>query len=96
MRTTPGFHSYDCYSRIQETTLLPSPHVCMQVNGFTQVTSNIYYIYELKKILLSIVQLQDKGLSILIQHGKCMMYHPTKGLITETIMSGNKMLCLVA
>lgn len=71
-------------------------NVRMRVNGFTQVISNVYYIPELKNNLLSIGQLQDKGLSILIQHGKCMIYHPTKGLIMETIMSGNKMFCLVA
>jgi len=51
----------------------------MQVNGVTQVISNVYYILELKNNLLSIGQLQDKGFSILIQHGKFMIYHLTKG-----------------
>lgn len=32
----------------------------------------------------------------MIQQEKCMIYHPTKGLIMETIMSGNKIFCLVA
>ena len=40
--------------------------VRMQVNGVTQVIANVYYIPELKNNLLSIRQLQDKGLSILI------------------------------
>jgi len=45
------------------------------------VISSVYYVLELKNNLLSIRQLQEKGLSILIQHRKCSVYHPEKGLI---------------
>jgi hypothetical protein len=70
--------------------------VRMQVNGVTQVISDVYYIPELQNNLLSIGQLQEKGLSILIQNGKCRVYHPTKGLIMQTDMSGNRMFFLLA
>ena len=59
----------------------------MQVNGFTQAISCVYYVPELKNNLLSIGQLQEKGLTILIQHGKCRVYHFEKGLIMQTDMS---------
>ena len=52
--------------------------VRLRINGFAQVISDVYYIPELKNNLLSIGQLQEKGLSILIQHGKCKVYHPRR------------------
>jgi len=45
------------------------------------VITGVYYVPELKNNLLSIGQLQEKGLTILIQHGKCSVYHLEKGLI---------------
>lgn len=42
-------------------------NVRVQVDGMTQVISDVYYVPELKNNLLSIVQLQEKGLAILIQ-----------------------------
>ena len=41
-------------------------------------------------------QLQEKGLAILIQHGKCKIYHPDRGLIMEIAMSSNRMFILPA
>jgi hypothetical protein len=49
---------------------------------------------ELKNNLLSIGQLQEKGLTIIFQHGKCKIYHKEKGLIMETTMSSNRMFIL--
>ncbi|RVX23984.1 Retrovirus-related Pol polyprotein from transposon TNT 1-94 [Vitis vinifera] len=46
--------------------------------------------------LLSVGQLQEKGLAILIQHGKCKIYHPDRGLIMEIAMSSNRMFILPA
>jgi transposase InsO family protein len=63
----------------------------MKVNGITQVISEVYYIPELKNNLLSMGQLQDKGVTILIQHGKCKVFHPTKGLIIQSKISTNRM-----
>ena len=50
---------------------------------------------ELKNNLLNIGQLQEKGLTILIQ-GVCKIYHPLKGLIIQTKMSINKMFILLS
>jgi hypothetical protein len=68
----------------------------MKVNRITQVISEVYYIPELKNNLLSMGQLQDKGVTILIQHGKCKVFHPTKGLIIQSEMSTNSMFAVLA
>lgn len=70
--------------------------VRFQVNGMTQVISNVFYIPELKSNLLSIGQLQEKGLAILIEQGTCKIYHPKRGLIIRTNMSRNRMFYLLA
>ena len=68
--------------------------VWLNVNGVTHVISHVYYVPELKNNLLSIGQLQEKGLSILIQNRKCKVSHPERGQILEIEMKGNKMFVL--
>lgn len=51
-------------------------NVKLRVYGVTHVVTGVYYIHELKNNLLSISQLQKKGLTILIQSGMCRIYHP--------------------
>ena len=51
---------------------------------------------ELKNNLLSIGQLQEKGLNILFQGKKCKVFHLEKGLIMETKMASNRMFILHA
>lgn len=43
----------------------------IQIHGKTQVITEVYYIPELKNNLISIRQLQEKGLAISIQYGDC-------------------------
>ncbi|RDY10300.1 hypothetical protein CR513_05204, partial [Mucuna pruriens] len=45
-------------------------NVRIQENGIPQVIFEVYYILELKINLLSVGKLQEKGVAILIQHGK--------------------------
>ena len=45
--------------------------VRLNVDRVTHIISHVYYVPELKNNLLSIGQLQEKGLSILIENGKC-------------------------
>lgn len=65
--------------------------VKLQVNGAIQVIPEVYYVPELKNNLLSLGQLQERGLAILIRDGTCKVYHPKKGAIMETNMSRNRM-----
>lgn len=71
-------------------------NVAMVVNGITQVITGVFYVPDLTNNLLSIGQLTDKGLRIVIERGKCEIYHPQKGLISEIIMSSNRMFKLFA
>ncbi|RDX67946.1 hypothetical protein CR513_53125, partial [Mucuna pruriens] len=48
------------------------------VNGFIQIITSVFYISSLKNSLLSIGQLVEKGLEVLIKHGLCKIYHPKK------------------
>ncbi|KAL6321590.1 hypothetical protein AAG906_024591 [Vitis piasezkii] len=60
------------------------------------VITNVFYIPELRNNLLSVGQLQEKGVAILIQHGECRVYHLEKGLIMQTSMFANRMFILPA
>lgn len=68
----------------------------LQIDHVSQIITEVFYIPELKNNLLSIGQLQEKGLAILFQYNKCKVYHPERGLIIETTMSLNKMFILLA
>ena len=61
----------------------------MEVNGMVQVIIGVFYVLDLHNHLLSIGQLQTKGLIFLIKHDKCRIYHPDIGLIWETKMAAN-------
>ena len=75
-------------------TVLGKGNIRMQVAGVTQVITYVFYIPELRNNLLSVGQLQEKRVAILIQHGECRVYHPKKGLIMQTSMSANRMFIL--
>jgi len=66
----------------------------LNINGVVYVISHVYYVPELKNILLSVGQLQEKGLTILIKEGKCEVYHPERGQIMEIKMKENRMFVL--
>lgn len=43
----------------------------LEINGRTQVISDVYFVPELKNNLFSMGQLQEKGLRIIIEDGEC-------------------------
>jgi hypothetical protein len=71
-------------------------NVRLQVSEFVHVITEVFYVPELRNNLLSIGQLQEKGLTIFFQHRKCQIYHPEKGLIIQTEMSANRTFFLLA
>lgn len=77
-------------------TVIGKGNVRLKVNGSSHVVTEVLYVPELKNNLLSIGQLQEKGLAILIQHGKCKIYHPERGLIIQAKMTTNRMFVLTA
>ncbi|KAI3503168.1 hypothetical protein L1887_31605 [Cichorium endivia] len=68
----------------------------IQVNGITQVISDVYFVPDLKNNLSSCGQFQERGLAVLFQHGACKIFHPTTGLIMQKRMKGNRMFYVVA
>lgn len=77
-------------------TVVGKGSIRVKINGFTQVISDVYFVPELKNNLLSLGQLQEKGLSILIQQGSCKIFHPEKSLIMHSKMKGNRMFYVTA
>lgn len=71
-------------------------NIKLLLNGMMSTITEVYYVPELKNNLLSVGQLQEKGLAILIQGGMCKIYHPEKGLLVESKMSMNRMFILPA
>lgn len=66
-------------------------NVSFVLNGVKHTRADVYYVPELKTNLLSMGQLQEKGLTIVIKEGVCKIYHPARGLIMETKMTTNRM-----
>ena len=61
------------------------------INGITQIFTEVYFIPDLKNNLLSIGQLQEKNLAVIIKNNTCKVYHPKRGLIMQSQMSSNRM-----
>jgi len=59
------------------------------------IITEVYYIPELRNNLLSMGQLQEKGLAILIKGGECKIFNPEKGMIIQSNMSANRMFFLL-
>ncbi|KAD4982320.1 hypothetical protein E3N88_18991 [Mikania micrantha] len=65
--------------------------VRFEVEGISQVISQVYYVPELTSNLLSIRQLQEKDLAVVIRRGVCKIYHPQRGLIITSRITRNRM-----
>ena len=53
-------------------------NIRLEINGSTQVVTDVYYVPALKNNLLSIGPLQERGLAIIIQNRECKLYHPRR------------------
>jgi len=58
-------------------------NIRMFMNGFVQIITNVFYVPGLQNSLLSMGQLVEKGLAILIQQETCKIYHFERGLIMK-------------
>lgn len=57
--------------------------VKLKIDGIVQVTSNVYYLLELKNNFLSIDQLQEKNLTTTFKKDMCNVYHQAKRMIIQ-------------
>jgi hypothetical protein len=77
-------------------TVIGKGKVKLYLDGIHHVVTDVFYVPKLKNNLLSVEQLQEKGLVILIKTRMCKIYHPVRGLIIQTKMTVNRMFVLMA
>lgn len=70
--------------------------VKFEVEGVTQIVSDVFFVPDLTNNLLSVGQLQEKGVEVLISEGRCKIFHPRRGLIVNTKMTANRMFIVYA
>jgi len=70
--------------------------VKLEIDGIVQIISDVYYIPDLKSNLLSIGQLQEKGLTVISKGNIWKVYHNERGLILQSKMSSNRMFAVMA
>lgn len=64
-------------------------------NSFVFNVQDIYYVPDVRHNLLSVGQIQEKGVSLLNFNGVCSIYHPKKGVIVRSKMNENRMFILI-
>lgn len=69
--------------------------VRLTIKGVNHLVRDMYYVSGLKNNLLSVGQLQERGLAVLMQSNMCRIYHHTNGLIFKTTMAANRMFVLL-
>lgn len=90
-----GFQEKVKLGNDSNVTVQGKGNVRMEIHGIRQVITSIFFVPDLKNNLLSIGQLQEKGLAVLMQHGKCNINHPKKDLIIETEMASNRIFIMI-
>ncbi|KAK2451463.1 putative mitochondrial protein [Trifolium repens] len=71
-------------------------NVKLNIEGRIHVITDVYYLPGLSNNLLSIGQLQQKGLTIVFKNNMCQLFHDEKGLILTTEMTANRMYIVTA
>lgn len=74
--------------------VLGKGNVKLVLKDAVYIISDVYFVPKLKNNLLSLGQLQEKNVTIIIKEGTCKMYHEERGLIAESNMSQNRMFIL--
>lgn len=60
----------------------------IEIDGCVQVITSVYFVPGLKNNLMSVGQLQEKGLKIVIEEGTCEVWHKQqRRLIMRSLMS---------
>lgn len=70
-------------------------NIKLRVQGRTQIISDVYYVPDLTNNLLSVGQLQEKDLTMIMQNGACKILYPINGLIVHTYMTTNRMFVML-
>lgn len=65
--------------------------VKLVLEGNRYTVGDVYFVHELKNNLLSVGQLQEKGIEVIFKEGMCKIYHPRRGFLMQTVMSTNRL-----
>ncbi|CAA7016056.1 unnamed protein product [Microthlaspi erraticum] len=69
----------------------------LEINGMIRVITSVYYVPGLRNNLLSIGQLQEKGLRVVIEDNVCEIWHKQqKEMVMYSIMTKNRMFIALA
>lgn len=72
-------------------------NLSMRINGVAHTITSVYFVPGLKNNLLSVGQLQQKGLRIIIEDDVCEIWHKQqRRLLMHSTMSKNRMFIVVA
>jgi hypothetical protein len=71
-------------------------NVKLNIGGRVHISTDVYYLPGLSNNLLSIGQLQQRGLTIVFRNNLCQLFHDEKGLILTTEMTSNRMFIIAA
>ncbi|GJU42069.1 retrovirus-related pol polyprotein from transposon TNT 1-94 [Tanacetum coccineum] len=77
-------------------TVMGKGNVHLDIEGVTHTLIDVYYVPGLMNNLISVGQVRERGLEILIKNGLCSIFHPRRGLITRIKMSSNRMFMIKA
>lgn len=69
----------------------------LEIDGLVQVITSVYFVPGLKNNLMSVGQLQEKGLKIVIEDNRCEVWHKQqRRMIMSSTMSRNRMFVILA
>ncbi|XP_050890748.1 uncharacterized protein LOC127096185 [Lathyrus oleraceus] len=84
-----GFNEVVRLGNYASMNVVGKESVQLTVKGVNHLVRDVYYVPGLKNNLLSVGQLQERGLAVLMRSNMCRIYHHTKGLIFKTTMDAN-------
>ncbi|KAI5399762.1 hypothetical protein KIW84_064915 [Lathyrus oleraceus] len=91
-----GFNKVVRLGNYASMNLVRKGSVRLTVKGVNHLVRDVYYVPELKNNLISVGQMQERGLVVLVRSNMCRIYHHTKGLIIKTTMAASRMFMLLS
>lgn len=64
-------------------------------DGIYLTLTDVYFVPELRSNLLSLGQLQEKGLKVVFNEGSCRIFHKDRGLVMKSYMKANRMFTMI-
>ncbi|KAK2452730.1 hypothetical protein QL285_000498 [Trifolium repens] len=72
-------------------SVLGKGNIKLKINNLVHTITSVFYVPGLKTNLLSLGQIQQKGISLFFKDNLCKVYHKDKGFLFSTVMTNNRM-----